>query len=142
MLLVSDFNGAPMKTHVTFRSSKFPPYEGEQEEINDGIWGRRLAEYLSQELTRRGVAVGKVVAEDWGCYIPVEDEAGWLGFCCGHQHGDDDEFQCFTDPSTPIVRKWFRKVDRTASLERLIGAVRAILEDDPDIREIEWRESF
>jgi len=37
-----------MKTQVEFRSSKFPPYEGEQEQINPGLWGKRLAEYLVQ----------------------------------------------------------------------------------------------
>ncbi len=31
-----------MKTQVEFRSTKFPPYEGEEEEINPGLWGRRL----------------------------------------------------------------------------------------------------
>jgi hypothetical protein len=34
-----------MKTQVEFRSSKFPPYGGEQEQINPGLWGKRLAEY-------------------------------------------------------------------------------------------------
>jgi hypothetical protein len=28
-----------MKTQVEFRSSKFPPCEGEEEEINPGLWG-------------------------------------------------------------------------------------------------------
>ena len=39
-----------MKTQVTFRSNKFPPYEGEQEQINPGLWGKRLAEYLVPSL--------------------------------------------------------------------------------------------
>jgi hypothetical protein len=26
-----------MKTHVTFGSSKFPPYEGEQEDIDNAV---------------------------------------------------------------------------------------------------------
>ena len=42
-----------MKTQVEFRSAKFPPYEGEQEEINPGLWGKRLAEYLIQQLAAR-----------------------------------------------------------------------------------------
>ncbi len=33
-----------MKTQVEFRSSKFPPYDGEHEQINPGLWGKRLAE--------------------------------------------------------------------------------------------------
>jgi len=37
-----------MKTHVEFRSSAFPAYENEEEEINPGLWGRRLAEHLKK----------------------------------------------------------------------------------------------
>ena len=44
-----------MKTFIEFRSSKFPPYEGEEEQINPGLWGKRLAEYLVQKLAERGI---------------------------------------------------------------------------------------
>jgi len=37
-----------------FGSSKFPPYDGEEEQINPGLWGKRLAEYLVQKLAERG----------------------------------------------------------------------------------------
>lgn len=39
-----------MRTQVTFRSHKFPPYAGEEEQINPGLWGKRLAEYVSYNL--------------------------------------------------------------------------------------------
>ncbi len=42
-----------MKTQVEFRSNKFPSYEGEEEQINPGLWGKRLAEYLVQKLSER-----------------------------------------------------------------------------------------
>lgn len=29
-----------MKTQVSFRSNKFPPYDDEEEQINPGVWGR------------------------------------------------------------------------------------------------------
>ena len=35
---------------VTFRSPKFPPYDGEEESINPGLWGKRLAEHLVDQL--------------------------------------------------------------------------------------------
>ena len=43
------------ETPVEFRSSKFPPYEGEEELINPGHWGKRLAEYLVQKLSEKGI---------------------------------------------------------------------------------------
>jgi len=93
-----------MKTQVEFRSSKFPPYDGEQEQINPGLWGKRLAEYFVRKLSEKGIKTEQIIAEDWGWYIPVQNEGFRLAVCCGHQDGDDDEFVCFTDPSTPVVK--------------------------------------
>ena len=55
-----------MKTQVEFRSSKFPPYEGEQEQINPGLWGKRLAEYFVRKLSEKGIKTEEIIAEDWG----------------------------------------------------------------------------
>jgi hypothetical protein len=129
-----------MKTQVEFRSSKFPPYEGEEVQINPGLWGKRLAEYLVQKLSERGIRTTEIIAEDWGWYIPIENEGFRLALCCGHQSGDDDEFLCFTDPSTPIMRSFFRKIDATAQLSKLTDALQQILSSDPDIRDIVWTE--
>ena len=129
-----------MKTQVEFRSSKFPPYDGEEEEINPGLWGKRLAEYLVQKLSEKGIKTEGIAGEDWGYYIPVENDGFKLAVCCGHQNGDDDEFLCFTDPSTPIVKKFFRKVDATAQLSRLTEALQQILASDPGITDVVWTE--
>jgi hypothetical protein len=53
-----------MKTQVEFRSSKFPPCEGEGEQINPGLWGKRLAEYLAQKLSERGIKTEQILASD------------------------------------------------------------------------------
>lgn len=130
-----------MQTHVEFRSSKFPPYEGEEEEINPGLWGKRLTEYLAQKLAERGIETEEFSVEDWGCYLPVKNEGFRLALCCGHQNGDDDQLQVFTEPSTPKVKKFFRTIDATPQLTRLTEAVREILASDPDIREVVWSDS-
>jgi hypothetical protein len=127
-----------MRTQVEFRSSKFPAYEGEEDEINPGLWGKRLTEYLAQKLAARGIETEEFIVEDWGCYLPVKNEGFRLALRCGHQNGDDDQFLVFTDPSTPTVKKFLRTMDATAQLTRLLNAVREILAADPDIREIVW----
>lgn len=129
-----------MKTFVEFRSNKFPPYEGEEEQINPGLWGKRLAEYFVQKLAEKGIEMQRMVAEDWGWCVQLKNEEFTLAICCGHQYGDDDVFVCFTDPRAPIVRKFFRKIDATAQLARLTEAMQEILASDPDIRDVEWRE--
>jgi hypothetical protein len=128
-----------MNTQVEFRSNKFPPYEGEQEQVNPGLWGKRLAEYLVEKLSEKGIKTEPIIAEDWGWYIPIVNEEFRLAICCGHQNGDDDEFLCFTDPSTPVVKRWFRRIDTTAQLTRLTEAMQQILSSDPEITSVVWK---
>ena len=63
-----------------------------------------------------------------------------LAICCWHQNGDDDEFLCFTDPATPIIRKLFKKIDATHELTRVVTAMQKILSSDPEITNVEWTE--
>ena len=128
-----------VKTQVEFRSSKFPPYEREEEEINPGLWGKRLTEYLARRLTEEGIATEPMVMEDWGCYLPIKSEGPRLALCCGHQNGGDDQFIVFTDPSTPNVKKLFRTVDISAELAHVLKVLEKILRSDPEIRDIASR---
>jgi hypothetical protein len=45
---------ATLQTHVEFRSDRFPSCEGEEEEINPDLWGKRLAEFLCEKLPAQG----------------------------------------------------------------------------------------
>jgi len=129
-----------MKTQVEFRSSKFPPYEVEQEQINPGLWGKRLAEYLREKLRTDGIQTGDIYSEDWGWALPIQNETfpTWLG--CGHQDGADDEFLVFIEPSKPLIRKWFKKIDTTAFVGRVAVTLQKILASDPEIRDVRWVE--
>ena len=91
-----------------------------------------------QKLSERGIATEEIIAEDWGWYVPVRNEGFRLAICCGHQNGDDDEFLCFTDPSTPVVKKFFKRIDATAELTRLTETLKQILASDPEIKDVEW----
>jgi len=127
-----------MMTQVTFRSNKFPPYDGEEEQINPGLWGKRLAEYLVDKLRGTELQTEEIVAEDWGWYIPIKNDGFRLGICCGHQQDADDNFMCFTEPTTPIIKKLFRKIDATAELNRIVAELARILASDPDIKDVHW----
>lgn len=129
-----------MKTQVEFRSNKFPPCDGEEEEINPGLWGKRLAEYLKAKLTDLGIETDDVVGEDWGYLVGVKNETFPLAVGCGHQYGDDDQFLCFIEPNKPMIRKWFKKIDTTQQVTRLSAALEKILASDPDIRDVQWSE--
>ena len=56
--------GIPVQTHVEFRSDRFPAYDGEEEQINPGLWGKRLAEFLRDNLRTEGFETEEPIAED------------------------------------------------------------------------------
>ena len=127
-----------MITHVEFRSDLFPSYENEDQEVNPGLFGKRLAEFLSQKLTEEGFEVEKILAEDWGWMVSIRnpDFALWIG--CGHQFGPVDNFLCFIEPQKPEIRKLFKKIDTTKRVGALQKAMEKILSSTPEIRDIKW----
>ena len=129
-----------MKTHVEFRSDRFPPYDSEEQQVNPDLWGKRLAEYLEQRLPAEGITTRGIGAEDWGWIVFVENDSFDLWVGCGHQHGDDDELLCFIHPDKPMVRRWLRRIDTTDGIERLAEALDRILRADPDVHDLCWRE--
>lgn len=100
-----------METHVEFRSALFPPYDGEEAEVNPGSYGKRLAEFLRRGLTGRGFEAGEPFAEDWGWVVPIVNTefSMWIG-CGNYDEYPSDGFLCFIEPHTLTIRKWFRKM--------------------------------
>jgi hypothetical protein len=128
-----------VKTHVEFRSNAFPAYEWEDEKINPGQYGKRLADYLFTGLQSRGFEPGEPIAEDWGWFISVKNDAFplWVG-CSNYEEYPDDGFLCFIEPHTPVIRKWFKKISTKDQIEALQKAMDDIISNHADIREIKW----
>ena len=93
-----------MKTHLEFTSAAFPAYPEEDKEINPGIFGKRLAEFLAEGLRKHGFKVLGIGAEDWGWMVEIENKEFplWIG-CASYEDGENG-FQCFIEPSKPFVR--------------------------------------
>ncbi|MBX3437179.1 MAG: hypothetical protein KF861_06795 [Planctomycetaceae bacterium] len=128
-----------MRTHVQFTSDAFPPYPGEDEQINPGIWGKRLAEFLASRLAEHGVATSEFYMEDWGWEIPVENEAFPIFIGCSNQlEPDGNVFHCLINPSKPVMRRWFKKVSTVDDVERVAALLDVILGAHPGIGELRW----
>ena len=129
-----------MRTHVQFTSDAFPPFPGEDEEINPGIWGKRLAEFIVPKLREHGIATGEFHAEDWGWEIPVKNHAFPIFIGCSNQtEPGGNEFLCFIHPAKPqIRRRLFKKVSTVSDVARVSDALDQILRSHPEIRNLRW----
>ncbi len=127
-----------MRTHLEFASTAFPAAPGEDQEINPGRFGKRLAEFLRDTLPRHGFKVKRLVAEDWGWLVDLEHDPFPLWIGCGNYEEFEHGFLCFIEPSKPIVQKWFSKVDTAPTVERLATVLEAILRDSGKVSRLRW----
>ncbi len=64
-----------MNARVAFKSASFPKYQDEDAEtINAHLGGKRLAEYLRDQLPNHGVATAGILCEDFGWIVEIEHE--------------------------------------------------------------------
>ena len=127
-----------MRTHAEFASSDFPAYESEDEEINPGIFGKRLAEFLAQGLPSHGFPVVCVGHEDWGWMVELKNEPFHLWVGCANYEEFEDGFLCFIEPSKPFIRKWFSKIDTVPTVERLASAIETLLQVSGKVSRFRW----
>jgi len=129
-----------MRTHIEFRTDKFPAYPDEEEKINPGRWGQRLSEYLQVKLKEHGITTNPSIGfEDWGCIVNLMGTPFdmWIG--CGNYEEYSDGHMCFIEPSKSTIWKFpFKRIDTTTEVNRIADVLEKILKSDPDIRAVSW----
>jgi len=127
-----------VKTHVEFRSDRFPAYDGEDKQINPGRYGKRLAQFISDGLRTEGFEPQEPVAEDWGWVVRIRNEGFPLWIACGNYDEYPDGFLCFIEPHRPFIRRFFKKVQTSERVESLQRAMDKILSEEVGVREKRW----
>jgi hypothetical protein len=128
-----------------FTSHLFAVEPGEDDEVNPGMYGRQLADWLKGQLEGRGYAVEPVIAEDWGRCLMLSRDPFLLWVGCGsiHFHSADIVesteivWHCFPEAEVPFFRRLFGKPDTGPELSRLNEHLRSILEQNPAIKMVD-----
>jgi hypothetical protein len=156
-----------MPTLVEFKSAAFPKYPNENEElVNDHCWGKRLAEYVRDELPKHGVATGDILCEDWGWLVYLENADFPLFIGCGvMDDGDVDadesdheaarhamppstlpklpegmyEFVVHVNAEPSLLKRLFRKVNTAPAIEKAAQGLKAMMAADPKaFQDVQW----
>lgn len=129
-----------MGPFLHIRSTRFPVLPGEDAElVNEGMYGKALAEYLNEHLSARGYQTLGLCCEDWGWWIGLSGFPFPFGVCIYGQKGDDGQLDLsITDGATPCLRwSWrqLRFVDNgaRAAAAELHGHLVAIVRADPEV---------
>lgn len=71
-----------MGKFIQIRSTKFPILPGEVDELmNEGLYGKALAIYLQEELTKRAYTAPFICCEDWGWWVELKGAPFSFGVC-------------------------------------------------------------
>ena len=127
-----------------FRSTRFQIEPGEDNEINRGIYGKQLAEWLKARLEDRGYEVEPIINEDWGRCLMCSRDPFLLWVGCANMTGPSASpealppkeqivWHCFATAEVFFWRKLFRKVDTKPAVAKLHADLGAILAAEPSV---------
>lgn len=120
--------------HLIFESSAFPPVPGEDEQTNPGIFGRRLSEWLAEQLRGAGYEVKRLVAEDFGRLIEVAQPGCKLYVAAASTDDTATEWCVFAFSEFGFLAKLRGAPSGAEAVAKLMSDLRGILSTSSLIR--------
>ena len=127
-----------------FRSARFEIEPGEDKEINPGIYGKQLAEWLKACLEDRGYKVEPIIHEDWGRCLMCSRRPFLLWVGCANMTDlsassdvpppkEQITWHCFATAEVFFWKKLLRKIETEPAVAKLYADLGAILTAEPSI---------
>lgn len=124
---------------LTFSTNFFKPIPGEDLETNPGCFGKDLANWLSAKLVERGMAVERVIPEDFGWVILLSRKPFlvWVG-CCNVE-SSLTEWTIFPVVEAPFFKRLFKSVDPIPELDKVTAYLSDIVALMPGVTSVSWQ---
>lgn len=131
--------GSTMGPFIRVRSPRFGVLPGEAEElVNEGMYGKALAEYLTDRLRDRGYDAPFFCAEDWGWWVELAGFPFSFGVCIYGRQLADGQLDLYVTDGATAARRWswrqFRYISTTEAVAKLHADLIAVFEADPEVR--------
>lgn len=127
-----------METSVEFESQMFSAFLPDDAQVNPGVYGAKLAFWLSQQLAQRGMLSSYPQYEDWGWFIEysTEDQCEyWL--CCANRNGAQDKWRCYLERKAKSFLG--RNKAPVEGAQSLMRALRVVLMEERGISNTIWQ---
>lgn len=121
---------------LVFDCAAFAIVPGEDEETNEGIYGKSLAEWLAGKLRSAGISVGDVIAEDFGWCLRMDSEPHSLFVACSGNADEPDRWRVFVFAEGGLFARLTGADTRAESVATLFTAVRQCIESAPAVHGI------
>jgi hypothetical protein len=136
-----------MGEFIHIRSSRFPILPGEADElVNEGTYGKALAEYVQAKLNECGYDAPFLCCEDWGWWVELKGAPFAFGVCVYSKPGDEApvEFLCTDGAAGPRQWSWkrFRFVETAPWVSKLQKDLVEIFKGDPAVEVLGVTDEF
>jgi hypothetical protein len=121
---------------LEFHSSAFAIEAGEDDDTNPGIFGKVLANWLAEQLRSRGIAVGTVIAEDFGWCVPIRNRSAKLYVACASTEECHNHWRVFVFAEGGLLARIAGKDKSAEAIAALYATIKRILEGSAGIREL------
>lgn len=130
---------------ILFETNRFNVSVVKEHFINPCCFGEDLAEWLRQELIKKGMTAGAPGQEDWGWYLFLEQgSARYFVGLTGYQKegamdANDGEWRIMVERRR-TVWEWLRGRNRIAPTDPIFKLIEGLLHEQSDVRNItrEW----
>lgn len=125
-----------MRTHVRFRCTLFAPQKPDGEQVNPGVYGEELADWVRRGIGKYGRPAQDCFAEDWGWMVVFgRDYPASIG--CGNVE-DSEHWLCFCEVRLTVFDRFLRRPGPLAARDQTTRALQALIASEPRIHEAEW----
>ena len=129
---------ATLRTHVTFRTSRFNQTEVRPHFINPGCFGDDCAAWLVSGLHQHGwTDVSEPWQEDWGWQTSTARAGRKYLISIGSTEEDAPEWLVHVQEHTGFLAR-LRGTAGPGALGELLGAIHQVLAGGPEIEHIRW----
>src|SRR5690349_191209 len=121
---------------LAFKSLAFPIEPGEDDATNPRIFGKALANWLSDALRERRVPVVEILAEDFGWCLRIGAKSERLFVACASDPQQRGRWQIFVFQGRGVLAELFARGGRSEAVDALFAAVREVLEGAPEVLDL------
>ncbi|WP_196887280.1 hypothetical protein [Aureivirga sp. CE67] len=122
-----------MKADILIESNLFPSYKGEEELLNSGRFGKRLAEFLKSELEKENIIIKDLYPTDYSFELRIDQFEFEIFILTGNIDGELNKYLISIEPKKEFVRKWFRKIPSKKRINELYKIIEKKLTQNEEI---------
>jgi len=123
-----------METEIYIKSELFPPYPREEDDINPGRFGKRLAEFTKSLLSAKNIDVADLYPTDYSYELRLDQFKFNVFISIGNIDDKKNEFLISISPKKEFKRKLFKKIPTKETIEKIYDTIKKGIKDNPNIQ--------